>query len=123
MKEPYKNVVLKVLLLLGYCFLFSVQLCFRYSSQSLDLDAYSSTAFVHAKGVRAPTVHVHASTSHAHHILNKRFEPVVELAMPPQEIGVAPVYSTVTQAFPLTREPIFARAIGIVPLRGPPAEA
>ena len=113
----------KALLLLGYFFLFSVQICFRYSPQSLDLDAYSSTSFVHGKGVGAQGAHLHARTAGVHHILNKRFEPVVEMAMPAQEIGVAPLYMELRRTYPLVRAYAFSRSILTVPLRGPPSMA
>jgi len=121
--KPSTNLVAKALLLVAYFSLFSVQLCFRYTSDSFDLDAFRSS-FVTAKAHQAVPVVIAAfrPTENAHHsILNKRYEPVnIIMDIPSGEFQVAPLYSIVPRSFYAKNETASTRDVVTAPSRGPP---
>ena len=121
-KEPFKRLALKAFLLAGYCFFFSVQICFRYNTDSsLDLDAYSSKNFVHALAHGPVSVQLHHKAGRTHHILNKRFEPVQAHVLPVQEFRLSQLYVPVHREFCVLNEALHSRNLPFSPLRGPPA--
>jgi hypothetical protein len=118
MHVSVKNTALRVLLLAGYCFLFSVQLCFRYGPASLDLDAYTGRSLVHQTGQHVSRLQ--APAAHAHHILNKRFEPVVFTGIPVQEFRVAPFTPEAKRTSPRLEHRTMLRSLPAALLRGTP---
>ena len=122
-KKPIVNAVSNSLLLVAYLSLFSVQLCFRYTSDSLDLDAFRSsfvTANVHSGAL--VTAAFYPITDAHHSILNKRYEPVnIVMDIPSGEVRIAPLYSFNEVTFHTTREAIARRSFDTAPLRGPPS--
>ncbi len=120
--KPLRGVAFRVLLLLTYSLLFSVQVCFRYTGESLDLDAYRST-FVTASSHAAPTsITFHkGDKTESPHILNKRFEPVNALYIPTREFGLPVSYSLLRNTYYTKADHLTGRFPATVSLRGPPA--
>ena len=117
---PYWNIASRVFILLAYLLFFSVQLCFRYtSSDSIDLDAYSSIQ-AHSHGTAHATLHTLHKSDGEHSILNKRFQPVDVVPAPALEFEMGNVYSRATRVYALRNEPIPSRTLRSALLRGPP---
>ena len=115
-----KQLVSKVFLSLTYLLFLSVQVCFRYTSDSLmDLDARASS-FAPAKHA-APPAFRQVPKHDLHSFLNKRYEPVPVLDLPTQVSEVRPVYSTVYRKFYLRGEHSLTRSHSPALLRGPPS--
>ena len=108
--------------LAAYVLLFSVQICFRYTTaHSVDLDQYSST-FTKATSHPAAATLFHGGTRRdtTHSILNKRYQPVD--IIPARVIAFSLGYSSgaVRPTFFAKNEPVTTRTGQAALLRGPP---
>jgi hypothetical protein len=115
------DVASKVLVLVAYLLFFSVQICFRYTAPSVDLDEYAS--IIKAGGHTGPQVQTFVAPVTQHgkrHILNKRFQPGDAVPAPSLEFHLEQVTYPFLEGFVPTGDPIVSRFRSAVLLRGPP---
>jgi len=116
---PVSLLASRGLALVAYLIFFSVQISFRYTStQSMDLDAYSSIGVQHQMGHPAS---VHTTQQHpVKHILNKRYQLVDAIPVPDLSFPlVRPEYSAERVYRLVDEQPVQSDHI-VALLRGPP---
>lgn len=108
-------------MLVAYLLFFSVQICFRYTSPSVDLDEYSSSVVKTGQHIGIAPGAVFHPVSPKSHILNKRFQPV-DAAMPVQDLAfdLGDVSYPATRTYFSTTDPVVSRDRSTTLLRGPP---
>lgn len=118
----------RLLLLLIYSFFFSVQVCFRYTNDAFDTDAFQSsfvTAQIHS-GHHGPSAIVFSKQAKdkSDQILNKRFQPGDNISyIPSREFLLSPSFVLVSRKFYSIADPTCNLEKSTISSRGPPSPA